>query len=287
MSAQILDGKILAKNLKEQLKQDIARMKQETTGVPHVVNLMIGRPAESLAYAASQQRVAQELGISYALKHLLENMTQPELLGVIQKLNKDSKVHGIMIHKPFPAQLNYQEAANAIAIEKDLEGINVANLGRMLLDDMTLVPCTAAAAMEHIRATGVALRGKEAVIVGVSEIVGKPMMLLLLKERATVTLCHRGTNEAGKLVEHVGKADIVVVAIGKPEMVKGEWIKKGAIVIDVGINQVNNKLVGDVEYETAKERAGFITPVPGGVGPVTVVMLMRNVVAAYKRQTSK
>jgi len=209
---------------------------------------------------------------------------QAELIKTVQRLNKDTKVSGIMVYKPLPEGVDYQTVANAIDLDKDIEGVNLANIGKLLLGNATLIPCTAEAAFELLKSTGFTLRGKEAVIIGVSEIVGKPLFSLLLKERATVTVCHRGTSEAGTLAEHVGRADIVIAAIGRPEFVRGEWIKKGAIVIDVGINQVDNKIIGDVEFAKAAERAGFITPVPGGVGPVTVVMLMRNAVEAFKKQ---
>jgi methylenetetrahydrofolate dehydrogenase (NADP+)/methenyltetrahydrofolate cyclohydrolase len=190
-----------------------------------------------------------------------------------------------MIHKPVPEQITYHEVANKVDIRKDLEGINIVNIGKILLGASKMIPCTPAAVMEHLYSTGVNLRGKEVVIVGASEIVGKPLALLLLRELATVTICHIATSEAGKLVGHVGRADILVVAVGKPGVIKGEWIKNNAIVIDVGINQVDNKIIGDVEFESAQKKASFITPVPGGVGPVTVTMLMRNAIEAYKLQT--
>ena len=170
---------------------------------------------------------------------------------------------------------------------KDLEGINVINIGKVLLGSSRMIPCTPAAVMEHLYSTGVKLRGKEVVIVGASEIVGKPLALLLLREFATVTICHIATSEAKKLEEHVAGADILVVAVGKAGVIKGNWIKNDAIVIDVGINQVDNKIIGDVEFESAQKKAAFITPVPGGVGPVTVTMLMRNAIEAYKMQTQQ
>ena len=192
-----------------------------------------------------------------------------------------------MIHKPVPPQIDYRLVANYVDIAKDLEGINIANIGKMVLGETKLIPCTPASVMEHIKSTGVNLRGKEVVIVGHSEIVGKPLSLLLLGEYATVTVCHVATSEAGRLLEHVGRADILVVAVGKAELIKGEWIKKDATVIDVGINSVGDKIVGDVEFDAAVKRAAFITPVPGGVGPVTVVMLMRNGIEAFKLQNTK
>jgi len=169
-------------------------------------------------------------------------------------------------------------------MDKDLEGINVSNIGKMILGETKIIPCTPASVMEHIKSTGVNLRGKEAVIIGHSVIVGKPLSLLLLEQYATVTVCHVATSEVGRLEEHVRRADVLIVAVGKPSVVRGNWIKEGAIVIDVGINRVDDKIIGDVEFEGAKTKASFITPVPGGVGPVTVVMLMRNGIEAFKAQ---
>ncbi len=284
--ATMLDGKALAQKIKDALKLEVAQLKAKTSRAPRMVNILIGEDASACAYANSQKKVAEYVGIEYALETLALNVTQEDLLRTIHRLNNDSKVSGMMVHKPIPAQIDYTMAVNAINPSKDLEGLNVTNFGKLISGETKIIPCTPAAAMELIKSTGVSLKGKEAVVVGRSEIVGKPMSLLLLKEDATVTVCHSGTSKAGKLEEHIGRADILVAAIGKPFFVKGEWIKKGAIVIDVGINSVDGKIVGDVEFETAKERAQFITPVPGGVGPVTVVMLMRNCIEGYKTQST-
>ena len=287
MSAQLLDGKVLSQKLKDSIKQEVKTLQEKTGRVPQLVNVMIGNDAGACAYANSQKKTADYIGIHYTLKTLSLKITEKELITEIDRLNKDSAVNGIMIHKPVPSHINYRIVANHVDIQKDLEGINVANIGKMIVGETKIIPCTPAAVMEHLKTTGVSLRGKETVIVGHSEIVGKPLSLLLLAEYATVTVCHVATSEAGKLQEHIGRADILIVAVGKAHLIKGEWIKKGAIVIDVGINQVNDSIVGDVEFKTAKDKASFITPVPGGVGPVTVVMLMRNGVEAFKLQISK
>ncbi|MBI5415314.1 MAG: bifunctional 5,10-methylenetetrahydrofolate dehydrogenase/5,10-methenyltetrahydrofolate cyclohydrolase, partial [Candidatus Omnitrophica bacterium] len=236
------------------------------------------------AYARSQQKVAEYIGISYELETLPANITQKDLVAFVKKLDAEGSVHGVMLHKPVPAHIDYRAVGNQISPVKDMEGVNVVNIGKMILGDTRIIPCTPAAVMEHIRSTGVNLRGKEAVVVGHSEIVGKPLSMLLLAENATVTVCHVATSEAGKLTEHIGRADVLVVAVGKPALVKGDWIKHGAVVIDVGINKLDSGIVGDVEFEPAKKRASFITPVPGGVGPVTVVMLMRNGIETFKAQ---
>ncbi len=285
MSAKLLDGKSLAAQIKEKLKREVDQLRASTGQVPRLVNIMLGNDHGSCAYANSQKRVAEQIGIQYELVTLPHNISQQDLIDHIKRFNRDEHIHGIMIHKPVPTHIQYRVVANYVDITKDLEGINVANIGKLIVQETKLIPCTPAAVMEHLHSTRVPLRGKEVVIVGHSEIVGKPLNLLLLEEYATVTVCHIATSEAGKLMEHVRRADVLVVAVGKPALIKGEWIKQGAIVIDVGINQVGDKIVGDVEFEVAQKKASYITPVPGGVGPVTVVMLMRNGIEAFKLQT--
>ena len=287
MSAQLLDGKILASRLKKELRTEVARLQKTVGEVPRLINVMIGDSHSSCAYANSQKRAAEQIGIDYQLTVLPSDISQEDLIERIRRLNQDETVHGIMIHKPVPEHIDYRRVANCLDIAKDLEGINVANIGKMILGETRIIPCTPAAVMEHIHSTGVSLRGKEAVVVGHSEIVGKPLSLLLLEQFVTVTVCHVATSEAGLLPDHVRRADILVVAVGKAELIKGDWIKEGAVVIDVGINQRDGKIVGDVEFTPAAQRAGHITPVPGGVGPVTVVMLMRNGIEAFKQQKAE
>ncbi len=284
MSAALLDGKALAARIKEQLKTEVGVLKEKTNRVPAMVNLMVGNDPAAGAYANSQKKVAEYIGIGYKLINLDQNIKQSEVIENIERLNKDAQVNGIMVYKPLPKPLDYGAIANHLNPAKDLEGMSAVNFGKLILGGTKIIPCTPASAMEHIKSTGDKLRGKEAVIVGRSEIVGKPLALLLLAESATVTICHTGTHDAGKLAQHVKRADIVVAAVGKAGFVKGDWIKTGATVIDVGINKVDDKIVGDVEFEAASKRAAFITPVPGGVGPVTVVMLMKNCIEAFKEQ---
>jgi methylenetetrahydrofolate dehydrogenase (NADP+)/methenyltetrahydrofolate cyclohydrolase len=188
-------------------------------------------------------------------------------------------VHGIIVNKPLPAHMNFKTIINTIAPYKDIEGMNLTNFGLLLMGEEGIFPCTPAAALELLKSSGVSLKGKHAVVIGRSEIVGKPVALLLLKEDMTVTICHSKTKDL-PFVVHEG--DVVIAAVGKPGFVKGDWIKNGAIVIDVGINQVDGKLVGDVDFLSAREKASYITPVPGGVGPVTSVMLMNNALKAFK-----
>lgn len=287
MTAKILDGKFLAQNIKNALKSEVAVLNKETGFVPHLVNVVVGDNHGACAYAKSQKKAAEEIGIQYTLETLPEDIAQEDFAATIERLNEDENVNGIMIHRPIPEHIDYNDVARFVDTEKDLEGINVTNIGKMLVGETKIIPCTPASVMEHIKSTGIDLYGKEAVIVGHSVIVGKPLSLLLLEQFATVTVCHIATSEAGKLEEHVRRADVVVVAVGVPSLVKGDWIKEGAIVIDVGINQVNDKIVGDVEFDAARQKAAFITPVPGGVGPVTVIMLMRNGIEAFKAQLRK
>ncbi len=282
-TAQILDGKALAQKIKDDLQSQVARLKKNYGAVPRLTNIMVGNDASANSYANSQKAIADSIGLQYEQQTLPSDIPQQKLLDLIAKFNADKNIHGIMIYKPLPKQIDFKALANAIAPAKDLEGINVTNMGKMMLGKPHIVPCTPAAVMELIHSTGVNLRGKEAVVVGRSEIVGKPLVLLLLAQNATVTVCHSGTSEP-ELVNHVGRAEVLVVAVGKPSFIKGEWVKPGAIVIDVGINQVGKKIVGDVEFDKASQRAGFITPVPGGVGPVTAVMLMRSGIEAFKIQ---
>lgn len=285
--AKLLDGKILAQEISEQLKLEVDEYFQKYKQRPFLVNIIVGDDPGSCSYANSQKKAAEKIGIQYQLNTHPLDVSQETLEMEIQLLNSRRNIHGLMLHKPVPSHIDYNLLANHVDIDKDLEGINVGNIGKMILGETNIIPCTPAAIMEHIRSTGVNLRGKEAVIVGHSGIVGKPLSLLLLEELATVTICHLGTHEAGKLEEHVRRAEILIVAVGKPEVIKGDWVKDGAIVIDVGINKVGNQIVGDVEFDPAQKKAAFITPVPGGVGPVTVVMLMRNGLQAFKKQLLK
>ncbi len=284
MSAQLLDGRELAEEIRDQLKAQAERLFQEYRQRPRVVNIKTGEDLGATAYANSQRRAAESIGIDYCLETQPEGIRQEDLIARIHELNRDKDIHGIMLHKPLPPHLDYSRIANHVHTAKDLEGINVSNIGRMILGKSNLIPCTPAAVMAHIHSTGEKIYGKETVIVGHSEIVGKPLSMLLLRELATVTVCHVATYEAGYLIDHIRRADILVVAVGKAGLVKGEWIKSGSTVIDVGINQIGGKFLGDVEFHEARDRASYITPVPGGVGPVTVVMLMKNALEAFKLQ---
>ncbi len=284
MSAKILDGKLLAVHLKEQLKHDIDTVVKAKGQHIAIASIIVGKDPAGLSYALSQQKTAQSLGINYQLQELPENATKEQVLSLIARLNNDVNVHGIMVNKPLPVHIDFSILINALAPDKDVEGMSLNNLGRLFIGKSHMIPCTAAAAMAHLHSVGIDLKGKEAVVIGRSDIVGKPLALLLLQEHITTTICHSATSRAGKLDGHIKRADILIAAIGQPLFVKSDWIKPGAIVIDVGINHVDGKLTGDVDFDLVKEKAGYITPVPGGVGPVTSVMLMHNAFEAYKCQ---
>lgn len=278
--AKLLEGRPLAEKIKEDIRQRVSLLKQK----PVLVSIQAGENAGAEAYAKSQKKAAEALGIEYQFHKLSQDTTEDSLVEFIQKLNADKSVNGIIIQMPLPPQIDYKRISQFILPEKDTEGMHPANIGKIIFGKAKILPCTPAAVVELLNSTGVDLYGKEVVVVGHSEIVGKPVSLLLLDKFATVTVCHIGTSKAGKLEEHVKSAEVLIVAVGRAGLIKGEWVKEGAIVIDVGINRVNEKIVGDVEFEGAEARAAYITPVPGGVGPLTVTMLMRNVVEAAKLQ---
>ena len=278
--ARLLEGKPVAQRTQEEIKQSVLSLKTK----PVLASIQVGENAGAEAYARSQKKSADNLGIDYQFHKLEAQTSEQGLIAFIQKLNADKAISGIIIQMPLPANIDYKKISQFILPEKDAEGMHPANIGKIVFGKAQMLPCTPAAVMELLKETGIDLYGKEVVVVGHSEIVGKPLALLLLDKFATVTVCHIGTSKAGKLEEHVSKAEVLIVAVGKAGLIKGEWVKEGAIVIDVGINRVGDKIVGDVEFEAAEKRASYITPVPGGVGPLTVTMLMRNLVEAAKLQ---
>lgn len=284
MSAKLLEGKVIAKTFKEELTTEVGRLKEKYSTPPTLATVQLGENPASSVYLKSQMKTAEKLGIGFKLHKLDEKTSEKALIDYIEGLNADQNVHGILVQMPLPEQINSKKVSSYIIPTKDVEGMHPENMGKVVFGKARIVPCTAMAAFELIKSTGVNLYGKEAVVVGHSEIVGKPISLLLLDQFVTVSTCHIGTGERGLLPEHVKRAEILVVAVGKAGLVKGDWVKEGAIVVDIGINKVGDKLVGDVEFEGAEKRASYITPVPGGVGPLTVTILMRNVVEAFKAQ---
>jgi methylenetetrahydrofolate dehydrogenase (NADP+)/methenyltetrahydrofolate cyclohydrolase len=243
--------------------------------------------AAAKVYRESQRRIARQVGINYETIELSPATSQQRLLNYVDRINRDPFINGLIVNLPLPEHINTTVVQWSIARKKDVEGVTPCNLGGLFLGTEGLRPCTAQAILALIKSTGIDLRGKEVVMVGHSEIVGKPTALLLLHEDATVSVCHYATSQRGLLEEHVRNAEVLVVAVGKPGLIKGEWIKAGALVIDAGISTVDNRIVGDVEFESALERAAYITPVPGGVGAVTVAYLMKNTIAALRWQMNE
>jgi len=278
---EIIDGKAIAKKIREDVKREIDVLKKD--GIyPKLVAVSVGENPASNVYIKQQKKNCEKVGINYSLEQLPENSTEKEIISCIEKLNNDDKTTGIILQLPLPSGIDVKKVQSKISPLKDVEGVNPSNLGWIFYGKPFLAPCTALAVKEIINYTGINLYGKEVVMVGHSDIVGKPVALLLVNEFATVSICHIGTSDAGNLKYHVERAEILIVAVGKANLIPGDWIKEGAIVIDVGINRVGEKIVGDVEFEKAKEKASLITPVPGGVGSVTTAILLRNVVKAAK-----
>ena len=282
MTAQRLDGHAIAERIKAKLAEDLRTLGGAVT--PRLASIQVGDQAASALFLKAQARHAQALNIRVLPIQTLASISQAELEAQICELNADGRVHGIFVQNPLPQHLDAQRISAVIDPAKDVEGIHPQNSARRFFAKGRIGSCTALAVMELIEATGIDLKGKEAVVIGHSEIVGRPVSMLLLDALATTTVCHIGTTAAGRLTEHVKRAEVLVVAVGKPRMIKGDWINPGAVVIDVGINVVGGKVVGDVEYETAAQHAAYISPVPGGVGPVTVMMVMHNLVEAFKLQ---
>lgn len=274
MSAQLIDGKAAAAAVRESVKARVAQRIQEGLRAPGLAVVLVGNDPASEVYVSHKRKDCQQVGILSKAYDLPDTTTQKELLSLIDQLNNDNEVDGILVQLPLPEGLDASEILERIAPTKDVDGFHPFNVGRLAQRIPLLRPCTPAGIVDLLDSTGEPVRGQHAVIVGASNIVGRPMGLELLIKGCTVTTCHRFTRD---LEHHVNQADIVIVAVGKPGIVKGEWIKPGAVVIDVGINRLDSgKLIGDVDFDAAAERASFITPVPGGVGPMTRAKLLEN-----------
>lgn len=279
MAAQLLEGKGLAEKIRVEVGGRAAAL--AARGVtPCLAALQVGEDPASAVYLKSQRNSCSRAGIDYRLVTLPAGVDQAGLAEALAQLNADPAVSGVILQMPLPGHLDARAAQALIAPDKDVEGLNPANLGRLVLGRPRFVPCTAGGIMELLATVEVDLYGREAVVVGHSEIVGKPLALLLLSRFATVTVCHIATGERGSLPAHVGRAEVLIVAVGRAGLIRGDWVREGAVVVDVGINRVGGRLVGDVEFDRARERAAWITPVPGGVGPLTVALLLRNTVSA-------
>jgi methylenetetrahydrofolate dehydrogenase (NADP+)/methenyltetrahydrofolate cyclohydrolase len=282
MSAQLIDGKAISQQLLENLRQRIATRTQSGRRAPCLAVVLVGGDPASKIYVNKKRQSCEAIGMRSMAHFLPEQTTATELLKLIDDLNADAEVDGILVQLPLPPHLDSSLVIERISPHKDVDGFHPYNIGRLAQRMPLLRPCTPKGVMTMLNGLGVDLKGLNAVVVGASNIVGRPMMLELLLAGCTTTICHRFTRN---LPEIVGRSDIVVVAVGKPGMVKGEWIKPGAIVVDVGINRLESgKICGDVEFEVAAERAAWITPVPGGVGPMTVATLMENTLDALEQR---
>lgn len=279
MTAQIISGTGVAKRLKAQIAEQIAAHTAQGKRKPGLAVILVGSDPASQVYVNSKRKTCMELGIESKSYDLPAQTKESELLALIRELNRDETVDGILVQLPLPSHIDSTKVTETIIPHKDVDGFHPYNVGRLCQKIPTLRSCTPYGVMKLLESTGINLAGLHAVVVGASNIVGRPMAMELLLAGCTVTVTHSRTKD---LAYHVGLADIVVAGVGKPDFVKGAWLKEGAIVIDVGINRVNGKLIGDVEFNIAVQKAGFITPVPGGVGPMTVAMLMQNTFQAYQ-----
>ena len=275
--AVIIDGKEVARKTRENLKSKVEDLKKKNI-FPKLAVIMVGEDPASKIYVRNKSKACEELGIEYEEFLLKEETTQQELLDLINKLNQDKSIHGILLQSPIPKHLDINEAFRTIAPEKDVDGFNPVNVGKLVLGQETFISCTPFGVIKMLEEYNIDIEGKNAVVIGRSNIVGKPMLQCLLNKHATVTICHSRTKN---LKEVTKNADILVAAIGKAKFVTKDMVKPGAVVIDVGINRnEEGKVCGDVDFEEVKEIAGYITPVPGGVGPMTIAMLMTNIVKA-------
>lgn len=279
----IIDGKAIAAKMRRTIAEDVSRLKGAGT-IPGLAVVLVGDDPASRVYVSMKEKACADAGI-YSDEHKLPaETTEAQLLGLIADLNNNERIDGILVQLPLPKHIDESKVLEAISPKKDVDGFHPYNVGRLVTGNPLFQPCTPYGVMKMIEHTGIDLTGKEVVVVGRSNIVGKPVALMCLAEHATVTICHSRTKD---LADVVRRADVVIAAVGRPEMIKGDWIKEGAVVIDVGVNRVGEKkLVGDVDFEGARERAAAITPVPGGVGPMTITMLLYNTVESAKRRNA-
>lgn len=282
MQAKILDGSATAKQIRTDLSERVEKIKSEKGITPRLSVILVGTDPASVTYTRMKKKACEATGMISDLIEMPAESTQEQVKDVIKRLNDDHSVHGIMVQHPVPSHLDEMDILATVAVEKDVDGISALSLGRLVLGTADFVSCTPLGIVTLLEKYGIEIKGKEAVVVGRSIILGKPVALVLLERHATVTICHSRTQN---LSDVVGRADILVAAIGKPEFIKGSWIKEGAVVVDAGYNKVEGTShdVGDVEFDEAAKKAGYITPVPGGVGPMTIAMLLSQTVKAAEK----
>jgi methylenetetrahydrofolate dehydrogenase (NADP+)/methenyltetrahydrofolate cyclohydrolase len=282
MSATLIKGSEISKQIKEELKVEIAKLKENNNIVPGLATILVGEDEASKVYVGAKEKACKELGIHSERIDIPADTKESDLLTLVEKLNKDPKIHGILVQLPLPKHINSTKILYAIDPSKDVDGFHPVNIGKMMLGEPCFLPCTPHGIIELLRRSGTSTDGADTVVVGRSNIVGKPIANMLLQKRggnATVTICHTGTKD---IASHTRRADILIVAAGKPKTVTADMVKEGVVVIDVGVNRLPTGLVGDVDFDSVKEKARAITPVPGGVGPMTIVMLMKNTVQSAK-----
>jgi methylenetetrahydrofolate dehydrogenase (NADP+)/methenyltetrahydrofolate cyclohydrolase len=289
MTAQLIDGKAIAAQVYEEIQAEVAELKEAHGVIPGLATVLVGENPASQSYVRSKQKTCTRVGFNSISEHLAADASQEEVDGLVKRLNADPDIHGILVQLPLPRHLDEEKILSAISLEKDVDGFHPINIGRLSMKGRKplFVPCTPAGCIELLVRSGVEIEGQEAVILGRSNIVGLPVSMLLLHRNATITICHSRTRD---LPGTCRRADILIAAVGRPKMVKGDWVKPGAAVIDVGINRVEDatrkrgyRLVGDVDFDEVNEVAGYLTPAPGGVGPMTIAMLMWNTLAGAKR----
>lgn len=280
MTAQIINGKEVAITFREKMKEEVAKIKSNNL-TPHLTVILVGEDPASLSYVSGKEKAAKEVGISSEIIRLKEDTTEEVLLHTIKELNANENVHGILVQLPLPNHIDETKVIETISPDKDVDGFHPLNVGKMMLNQDTFLPCTPHGILKLLQNEQISIAGKHVVVLGRSNIVGKPVGQLLLNEHATVTYCHSRTQNLQAITS---LADILIVAVGKEEMISGEYVKDGAVVIDVGVNRTKEgKLTGDVHFAQVKEKASYITPVPGGVGPMTITMLLENTIKAATR----
>ncbi len=277
--ANIIDGKLISTQIKDELKEKVANLKKEGKQITLAV-IQVGNDPASTVYVGNKKKACEYIGINSLAYELPEDITEESLLKTIEELNNDDKVNGILVQLPLPKHIDEDKVIKTIAPEKDVDGFHPSSVGALLIGQEGFLPCTPAGIIQLIKRSGISIEGKECVVIGRSNIVGKPMGVLLLRENGTVTITHSKTKNLKKVCK---RADILVVAIGKPKMIDASYVKDGAVVIDVGIHRnADNKLCGDVDFDSVEKVASYITPVPGGVGPMTIAMLMQNCVNSVR-----
>jgi len=279
VAVRIIDGKRIAAAVREEIRERIRRLRQDNVGIPGLAVILVGDDPASAAYVRSKATACEEVGIASRQITFPGYLSQDELIDSVQELNRDAGIHGILVQLPLPKHLDERAVLETVNPAKDVDGFTYANIGRLVENRASFVPCTPAGILELLDREEIAIAGRRAVVVGRSEIVGKPVAMLLVHRNATVTICHSRTAD---LAAETRRADILIAAVGRPRLITGDMVKPGAVVIDVGINRVEGRLVGDVDFDSVTPVAAAITPVPGGVGPMTVAMLLRNTLQAFE-----